>query len=212
VDDLIQDALLKGDPSEAFGYIRQVRALGLIKGFGVAKVLYETHANWARFRAAGIDDEWDNVAPAMSGLSMQSCRLYRDTYQDLYANPNVPEWIKPILAGKSFDAQRALRIPARDNELSAEDWEQVRDAVTFEEVRDIVRGVGEPRGRANTALYMWLERGTGIIYAKVGKTGERVVVGKLRASEKDLTGEDYESSTRKKAFRRLIDNAGVMEQ
>ena len=211
VEALLNKALLIGDPNLAFGYVRGVRALGQIKGMGIAKILYQTWTDWPQYQKMGVDDDWENVAPVMCGLALDQCRDYRDLMKNLYANPEVPDWVKKALVTKPLTGQLYLSHATHD--LDDDDYKQLMDANTPNEMREIVRAKrGITTSSENRVVILEERANPHIIKAKKGTYGKYVVVGTLRAEKEDLEGNDYEHMVRSIAVERIRRAAGILQQ
>jgi hypothetical protein len=210
VDSILRRSLMVGDPNIAFSYIRRAAEASVVKGLGAAKVLYQTWIDWPQYQKAGVDDEWENVAPALSGLALEQCKSYRDLIRDVYMNPNVPEWVKPILRGKPIAGQIKLLAAAREGDLTEDDWQKVADAVTPAEIREIVRASRGPATRSETRVVITIGR-DGVIKAKQGTNGKYITVGTLRNKREELEGDDYERTVRSVAYNRIKTSAGILE-
>lgn len=211
VDSRMSKALLMGDPNIAFSFIRDFSSWSLAKGIGSAKLLHQTWTEWPKFMAAGVDEEWENYAPGASGLSLEQCRKYRDLVQDVYENPNVPEFAKKALLSKSLDGQLRVRAAAKAGDLTDDDWERIADAVTSQEIGQIVR---DRRGAATSSesrIIIVVGR-DGVVKAKQGTAGKYVTIGTLRLSRTDTEGDDYEHRIRAIAIERIVRSAGILEQ
>jgi len=208
VEEMVQRALMTGDPNPIFRYIRNVGVLGRVKGYGVAKSLWESWKHWPTFQKMGVDDDWENVAPVMSGLSLEQCRSYRDLFHNVHDNPNVPEYAKPFIARLPIEGQLLLNAAARDGDLDDDDWEKVINAETPAEIREIVRGERGPKTSSETRMIM-TEGRDGTVKAKEGTQGKYIVVAKLLSTREDLDGEDYAHRVRAKAIARIRRAIGV---
>ena len=210
VDDLLQRAILAGDPTLIFGHVRGVMKVGRRKAYGVARAVYLSWKEWDKFRQQGIDDDWENVAPAMCALSLDQLKNYRDIYLDIFMNPEVPEFAKDYLVGSTMRTQYALLSPARDSLFTEKDWKEVTNAVTEREVKGIVRRVKKTPVTSSETRVSIHETDDHRIRAKQGSNGKYVEVAVLRASDEDLIGDDYEHRVRRIAVERIRRNAGIL--
>jgi hypothetical protein len=209
VEELVQKAVLSGDPNIIFGYIRSLGIQARIYGYGAAKALWHSWKSWPLFQSQGISEEWENLAPVMSGLSLDQCRTYRDFFEAVHMNPDVPEYVKPYVAQKPIQAQLLLTAAARDGDLSDDDWEKVMNAETPAEIQEIVRGQRGPRTSSETRLIIVEDR-DGTVKGKEGTSGKYVIAAKLLSSREDLEGDDeYEHRVRSKVIARIRKAIGV---
>jgi hypothetical protein len=159
----------------------------------------------------GVDDDWENVAPVMCGLALDQCRDYRDLMKNLYANPAVPQWAKDRLLSKPLSGQLYLSHAVHD--LDDDDYHSLLDAVTPNEMREIVRAKRGVSTSSETRVVILEERANPhIIKAKKGTHGKYIVVGTLRAEKEDLEGNDYEHMVRSIAVERIRRAAGILQQ
>jgi len=210
IDRLLSSSLMMGNPSMLFGYVSSVGRLARVKGIGVARVLWETWSRWAEYQRLGIGDEWENVAPAECGLSLDQCRKYRDLYAVVYASSDVPQRVKDALIRKPIEGQLALRAAVRDGQVTDEDWEEIIDAVTPAEIKAVVRRIRGDQTSSGSRIVIVLDR-QGILKAKRADSGKYVVVVALRNKREDLEGEGYEPTVRAIAIERILRSAGVVE-
>jgi len=210
VDAILRRSLMIGDPALAFSYIRSAAQTSLVKGMGAAKVLYQTWVDWPQYQKLGVDDEWENVAPAMSGISLEVCKKYRDLIKDVHENPNVPDWVKPLLRPKPIEGQLKLIAAAREGDLTEDDWHKVADAVTPAEIADIVRSKRGGVTSSESRVVITVGR-DGVVKAKRGTTGKYITVGTLRNKREELEGDGYEETVRNIAYTRIKNSAGILE-
>jgi len=211
VDTILSQSLLKGDPTAAFQYIRDVRSLGIRKSMGVARILYQTWVDWPLYQKAGIDDDWENVAPGMSGLSLDHCRRYRDIVANIHENPEIPEGIRKAIMRKPVQSQFALMTAARDGDLDEDDWNAVINASSPTEVSAIVREKRGARTSSESRIIVVEERG-GTLKAKQGVNGRYVNVARLLNSREDTEGDGYEQRVRSIVLDKMRRGTGALRQ
>lgn len=187
--------------------MRGVGKLARIKLFGTMMALYESYRIWQELRST--DDDWENVAPSATGLSLDQCREYRDTYARIYANPKVPAFVKKALPSKTAGAQRYVAPAAAAGDLTEKDWHRIVDAETEAEVKEIVR---EARGlkTSSGSGYFAKEDRDHILWGKKGN-GPYVQLGVLLGQRENMEGEDYEHSVRAVLITRIRKAAGIKE-
>lgn len=210
VDDVMQRTRMTGDPRIALHHVRGLTIKVKVQGIAAARILYELYKEWETYQAAGVDDDWENVAPSESGLAVETCRKYRDMYGWLFDNEKVPDEIRERLPNLPVGALLLVGPAARDGDLDEEGWKSVVSATSKRDVSDVIHGA---RGRRTSAArsLIWMEDRHHILKAKMGDEAP-VVLATLRASRADLEGEGYEFEVRRKAIAELREKHHVLQQ
>lgn len=207
VDEVMAKVRLTGDPRIALHHVRRKEMNVRAEGLGVARVLYETYVEWEKFTA--VEDEWENVAQAETGLAVTTCRKYRDLWANVFANKKLPEWIRPILPDKPIRALLLIGPAARDGDLDEADWSEIANSQTDRDVREVIHRARGLHTSANAGLSLTEDRNH-VIKGKIG-SGGWVPVAHLMAAKTDLVGDGYEFDVRRAAIARLR-GVGVQQQ
>ena len=192
IDEVIDVAKTTGDPdyalSHGYNMVRRVR----LTGVGLARLLYELDEVWSEF------DTEENIRDAVEKAGICDGDTFTK-YSQMYRYVLVGH---PELAGKPVYGLIKITAAAREGQLKAGDWKDVKnahDSRAIVAIRDRVRGT---HTSGHTRLSIWRTR-DGQLYCKKGSSGEIKACGYLPPD----TG-DEEIDT---AVARLM-SVGVLDQ
>ena len=161
IDEVIDVAKSTKNPdyalSHGYAMVRQVR----LTGVGLARLLYELDEAW---------DEFDTEEPIADAVEKAGI-CDKDTfhkYSRMYRYVLVSH---PELAGKPVYGLIKITAAAREGQLTAADWKDVKlahDSRAIVAVRDRVRGT---HTSGHSRLSIWRTR-DGQLYCKKGSSGE----------------------------------------
>ncbi len=195
VDDVIGRSIASGDPLIALEYIQGLQRDGFVRGLAIAKMFYRMQQSWDLFRAAGIDDEFQNVVETTTGYSPATVNKYINMWESVFENPAITEDIRLQLAGKPIETLLLLTAAAREGSLTDEDWESVAHAADIKEVRNKIqerRGKQTSAGSAKIPSLFYRDTGTrtrGTLIITV--RGEQKVVGYFMMDTGDEDVDQY---------------------
>jgi hypothetical protein len=148
VDDVVGRSIAAGDPLIALEYIQGLQRDWLIKGLATAKLLYRMKQAWDLFRAAGIDDDFENVVEATTGYKPATVNKYINMWDSIFENDDLTEEIKTQLAGKPIETLLLLTAAAREGSLDQSDWDHIAQSSDIKDVRSRIR---EKRGEQTSS-------------------------------------------------------------
>lgn len=162
VDTHIASAIENKDIEDVIYFGRNLIKGFRIRGVVLAKLLYELQSNWNSF---GIDDDYYSVITNDMGVKTVTAVKYSNLWRVIFVESGASEKIKQALLGKPIKSLLLLPALIEDGNV---DWEEIINADTHEELRNLVR---EKRGVATsskTALYIRLDARTGQLFCKQG--------------------------------------------
>ena len=134
VDDMIDRALLVGDPQVALDYGYSLIKTAHMRGVQLARLLYLLQEKWDSFQT---DDTVEDAVFKSMGVSQSKFDIYTRMYR--YVLKDHPE-----LAGKPIGGLQAIIAAARDGDFSDEDWAALalaHDKAAMIEIRRNARGI-----------------------------------------------------------------------
>lgn len=210
VSEIVTKSVTAGDPVPAFGFGKELVRSGQIRGLALAKLLYEMKSKWSIFQAAGIEDNFEDVAFEHVGRSPETILKYTRMWESIFANPEVSEDDKKRLMGK--DIKELLLLPAIIREgVDKETMDKLLNASDRDSLRDIIKGERGDRTSSSNAIRIFLQRTEnrtypeGTIFARSG--GHTSVIGSLDVN--GATGD--ETGMAEKAIARIVGAAGIVE-
>jgi len=157
VDEIIQRVQATGNIDIAWGYISGLRRGGELAARGIAKTLYEMYTRWDTMPT---DDDFIDVAVARTGLSPQTIAKGIDYWENVL----IPH---PELMHLPVGAYHLIAPAARQGDLDDDDWENLSNASSINDVREIVQSKRGKRTSSEHALAVMLER-DGTLIARRG--------------------------------------------
>lgn len=207
VDDVIQRALTTGDPLIALEYAQRLQREGLLKGLGIAKLMYKLKQNWALFEVAGIGDSFESMVETQNGYAPATLEKYIRMWESIFENPELPEDIKNQLSGRPIGDLLLLTAASREGSLSERDWKEVTIAPDTNKVKEIIRRARGDVTSSKSALTIMIQmRPDGVLprgTITVSSNGERSVIGALHL--------DLDEESAQKAIARIIQRTGLLE-
>ena len=200
VDTVIERSIIQADPTYAFNFGRLLWKDGHLKGLALAKFLSKMGQQWNIFQMGDVTERIEDAVTAEIGISPQTVRKYSNMWESLFENDEIPELTRKMLYGKPIGSLLLLTAVARDGEDV--NWEEVANASTKNEIRDIVREARGEQTSSKTALRIVLDR-SGLLKCRVGMDGEEFDFGTINLTEASL------NPTVKKAVTRIVERAGI---
>lgn len=207
VDDVIQRALTTGDPLIALEFASKLQRDGLLKGLGIAKLMFKLKQNWQLFEVAGIGDSFESMVESQNGYAPATVEKYIRMWESIFENPEMPDDIKNQLSGRPIGDLLLLTAASREGSLSSRDWDEVTVASDTSKVKEIIRRARGEVTSSKSALTIMIQmrpdgiqpRGT----ITVSSDGERCVLGALLL--------DLPEDSAQKAIARIIQRSNIME-
>jgi hypothetical protein len=162
VDTYVQSAIEMKDISDVINFGRQIIKGFRIRGVVLAKLLYELIENWDKF---GVDDNYMNVITNEMGVKTVTVVKYSHAWRVIFIDSGIADSIKQRLLAKPIKSLLLLPALIEDGDV---DWQEIIDADTHEDLRDLIR---EKRGLVTssaTALYIRMDAISGQLFVKQG--------------------------------------------
>ena len=164
VDDFIHDALVTKDITSVISFGRRLIRGFRIRGVVLSKLLYELVTNWDNF---GVEDDYISVITNEMGVKIVTLVKYSNMWRTVFAESGISDAIKQRLLCKPVKSLLLLPALIEDGDVN---WDEIIDADTHEDLRDLIR---EKRGlvtSSKTALFIKLDSRTGQLSCKAGDT------------------------------------------
>jgi hypothetical protein len=207
VDDIMEKAILSGNPLMATELANDLIRSGQVRGLALAKLFWEVSTNWDKFQAAGIDDDWVSFMNVNTGRSRQTITKYAAMWNNIFQNPEITSEFKRQLMNKDIKSLLLLTAYAREG-FDEKTIEKIVEAADSESVREVVRGERGDATSSKTALkiYYQIREGSkqvpGTLFIRDNK-GVPVIIGTLFI--------DSGYSDIEKAINRILNSAHIME-
>lgn len=198
VDEVIDRAILTGDPLFAFRWVLGIRAEVQVRGVQVACVLARIEEQWKNF---GVDDDFISVAEAETGLSVETIKKYTRLYRQIFGNEKLSEGEKQKLAGLPIRELMKVAPALADGQVSVDD---VVNATTEGEINQIVREARGAKTSSETRITILLDR-TGQLKVRQGSDGPFEPFGFLHLEK------GKENLVVQRAIDRIVQNLGILE-
>lgn len=197
IDEVVQQAVTKGDPEIAFSLGKDFLKIERLSGFALGRLAFTLKGRWPEF---DNENRFEDVAALYWDVDkVHLDRLIRTT--EMLESGDIPESLQGEFEGKSVKDLIVISAAWQSGDIEDEDsWEKLANADDDYEIRDIVRDLRDMPPRKHT-LSLWMTR-DGDIYCKVG-SGEQKFIGNLdiKAAEDDPEID--------KAINRILNNARI---
>lgn len=199
VDEVIERSIIQADPTYAFNFGRTLWKDGHLKGLALAKFLAKMSQQWHVFSMGEVEERFEDAVSSEIGISPQTVRKYANMWENLFENDEIPAEYRALLYGKPIKSLLLLTAAARDGDDI--DWEEVTNASTGNEIRDIVREARGEQTSSKNSLRIRLSR-SGKLEVQRGFDGPITVFGYIELTLRDDPDVDA-------AITRLVERAGV---
>lgn len=152
VDTILDRAIIAGDPLIATEYGNQLSNVMRLKGVALAKLFFGLKSNWAVFRTAGIEDDFQTFVEAHMTIRGRTADKYADMYAEVLANEQIPSLIREQLKLKPIQTLLLLTAAVREGDLNAKDLEDVV-VLDHSGVHDLVRKARGDATNSSAAIY-----------------------------------------------------------
>jgi len=166
VDNIVAEAVEQGDPEIIMRFGRSLRKDARVRGVALAKLIWSVKDNWKKFQDAGIEDDLFSVLEGEMGVPPSTASAYIRIWEAVFANPEIPDATKELLLAKPIGTLKLL--PALTTEGDEVDWDEIVQAHSKEDVRQIVKRIRGEATSSKTALFIKLDIRTGQLSAKRG--------------------------------------------
>jgi len=203
IDTIVDDSISKGNLRSVLMYGRNLRKGMQLHGLALAKLLYRIYESWNIFVESGITDEFVDVIYAEMGVPASTTYKYVGMWRAIFENNTIPDNIKKILMGKPVKSLLLLTAGANEGSI---DWEQVIEAVTHQEIAELVKETRGVKTSGVNRITIRLLR-DGSLMAYKGEE-EPVMVGSFFVNVTD----EHESIIINKVIDRLVSAAGLIKE
>ena len=163
VDRTIADAVEQGDPEIIMRFGRALRKDARVRGVALSKLLWSIKDNWDKF---DVEDDMISVIESEMGIPPATSNVYIRIWEAVFANSAIPDSLKERFLNKPIGTLKLL--PALTAEGDDVDWNEIAQAHTKEEVRQIVKRIRGEATSSKTALFIKLDSRNGQLSAKRG--------------------------------------------
>lgn len=172
-----------------------------IRGIALSRLLYELNKHWDQF---GLSDTFEDIILENWGLSKNTIKKYIRIWRMVFANPDVPDDVKPGLYEKPINTLRRLVRPIREEQIEEDDWPRLIRAHDDAEFHSIIKDIAGTPNSGRPALVLTVNQ-----YGEVRayKNNKSRVVGVLKNSPHDL-----EDDLIYEAYDRITRGANIKEQ
>ncbi len=199
VDAVIAESVMEKSPDKAIRLCKFLIGATQLSGLALAKILYELRKNWWKFE---IDEDFTDYIYKEIGKHRHTVERYL-AIADMLGN-YVPKDVKPQLekmpVGSLAPIANAIKQGYR---LEPKDWQEVTQATSPNEVREIIREIKGQKGKKSLITLILDRHGSIWVY---NFNEERFFVGSLDIRE----AEDNEYVA--KAIERIVGNAGILRK
>lgn len=188
VDNVVEASLIMGNPDRAFDFGLQVKRTAAVTSYMLAKLLWKLKHHWEEFN---IEGEFEDVVYERIGTPKNTTVKYVRMWENIFANPDIPESTKRILMGRPISDTLLLTAAAKEGmtpmELKAAALSPDQDAL-----RELIREARGEQTSSGTALHVFIvtrndhsRYPAGTLYVKRGGGGEEKPIGVLNINDKD---------------------------
>jgi hypothetical protein len=206
VDRVIVRSITAGDPLIAADYGTTLIRKARLKGLALSKLLHGLQSNWSTFRAAGLDEEFEDFAYTYLETPPETSRKYVGMWRGIFENPNVPADVKQQLQMKPIEHLIMLTAAVEEGSIDADDLREA--AVSDKEgIRSMVRGARGEQTSSKTAIRRFIQMRDGDYPAGTliaNCNGEWAIIGMV-----DL---NPDAEFAKKAVRGLLNSKVFIER
>jgi hypothetical protein len=181
VDDIVVRSISAGDPLIAMDYGLSLKRSAQLKGLALAKLLHGLQSNWQMFRAAGIDEEFEDFVYAYLSIPPETSRKYAAMWQGIFMNPNVSEDIKLQLQTKPMEHLLLLKAAVEEGSISDDDL-RTATILDREGIRDMVNKARGMQTSSKIAVRRYIQMRDGDYPAGTviaGRNGDKEIIGVL---------------------------------
>lgn len=206
VDNVVEQAVIAGDPTPAFEFANDLLRQGQVRGLALAKFLYLMKTKWNMFQAAGTEDNFEDVVFASTGRSPETATKYINMWYSIFENKDLSKEIKIQLMGRPIGDLLLMTATVREgvDDRTLQELVAAPDKIA---IQDIVKRERGERTSSKTAVRIFLQRRAGSqipegsLYLRRG--ADTHIFGGL-----DITDEDADVQ---KAIARIINSSNISE-
>lgn len=188
VDDVIDASIIMGSPEKAFEFGIQIKRTAAVTSYMLAKLLWKLKYNWEAF---GIEGEFEDVVYERIGTPKETTVKYVRMWENIFANPDIPESTKHILMGRPIRDTLLLTAAAKDG-MTPVELKEAALAPDRDTIRDMIKRARGEQTSSSTALHMFVvtrddhsEFPRGTVYVKRGGDGDMKPIAILTGDEND---------------------------
>lgn len=195
---IIDEAVAEKNVKKAVNICYQIVRVLHMGGLALAESLHAIYAHWSEF---GINDRFEDVIAATTGLHKATVQHYTLVWEKLYTEENVPKQFKDDLRKMNIKSQIPIAQALNAGyEIDKEGWKELTDSPDFSSVSALLRQIKgkEPRSQA-LILMMDTDGGIRAIKGEVD-----TYVGWLKV--------DDESLVVRQAVARIVNESGILQR
>lgn len=197
IEEVIQQALEKDDPSIAFNVGRSLIKASKLAGLGLAELLFTMKSYWPAFETG---EEFEDRAFVEFGLSKATIMRYIRDWEMLNSG-DIPPQLENKIAEKNMKDINAIATTwASGYDIPEKAWEELADAPDNNAVLGILRDVKGIEPRVSSLVIRMERDGT----LRGWMQGEGHFLGYLAVEEAK------DDDTVKKAIERIISSSGIV--
>ena len=157
VDEIVDDAVRRGDHRIIMNSLSGLRALGQVTGLAKAKLLYETERRWKHFP---VDETYtfEDACMLEAGISRETVRKYIPIWGVVILHPELTPPERAVLMTKPIGALDLLTAAAREDQITIGDWQDILLAPDKATIREIVRRIRGHVGPSKSAITLMYHR------------------------------------------------------
>ena len=178
VDNAVAQAVEEHDVRLVTKFGRALHRDVRVRGIAMAKLLWAVQDRWEDI---GEEDEFYNVMESEIGLATSTIHKYVNLWDAVFANPDIPDWVKQRLLYKSIKSLLLLPAIAKEGGV---DWEEILKASSLNEMRAIIKGTRGAQTSSETAVFIQMDMRTGQLSARQGNN-HFVIFGLLNLNIED---------------------------
>ena len=196
VDNAVAQAVEEHDVRLVTKFGRALHRDVRVRGIAMAKLLWAVQDRWADI---GEEDDYYSVMESEIGLATSTIHKYVNVWECLFANPDIPDWVKKALLYKPMKSLLLLPAIAKEGGVN---WEEILKASSLNEMRAIIKGTRGAQTSSETAVHIQINMRSGQLAARRGDN-HFIIFGLL-----NLTVQDEGAQT---AIERIIREAHIQE-
>lgn len=148
VDTVIEASLIMGDPERAFEYGIKIKRKAAVSSYALAKLLWKLKESWSTFN---IEGEFEDTIFERLGTPKQTTVKYVRMWENIFANPEIPENTKRILMGRPIRDTLLLTASAKEG-MTVEQLNNAALAPDHATLQEMIRKARGEQTSSSTAL------------------------------------------------------------
>ena len=164
VDEVISATIASKSPAAAFQYGRKLQKGVRVAGVAMAKLMWSLQDEWKNLDR--VDDDLYSTIEAEMGYKPQTTEVYIRTWENIFANPEIPDKVKERLICMPIRTLKLLpALAGGDYEF---EWSDITGADGHEDVRRVIKEIKGEATSSKTAMFIRYNVRTGQLSVKQG--------------------------------------------